>query len=85
MWKPSARIFPASRGPWGRGLGYRDPDAIDNTGETLEAVLQKAGYYSAGLAKIDAATKISVKMDSRRNVSRSFQCFAEGICAPLSQ
>lgn len=59
---------------------YRDPDAIaGGTWETLERVLQRAGYYPAGLAKIDAARSIARWMIPARNRSRSFQVFVEGL------
>ncbi len=59
---------------------YRNPDSIrGGTWEALERVLQKAGYYKSGLAKIDAALKISERMDPSRNQSKSFQVFRDGL------
>jgi hypothetical protein len=53
---------------------YRDPDAIvGGTWEALERILQKAGYFSLGLAKIEAARAIAAHMVPERNTSRSFQ------------
>ena len=61
---------------------YRDPDAIKGgTWEMLEKVLQRAGYYRSGLRKIEAARTISQHMDPRRNRSRSFQVFRDGLLA----
>jgi hypothetical protein len=60
---------------------YRDPDAIRGTWETLEMVLQRAGYHAGGLSKIKAAREISIHMDPARNRSRSFQAFRDGLLA----
>jgi hypothetical protein len=55
---------------------YRNPDAITGgTWEALERVLQRAGYFKAGLAKIEAARSIARHMDPERSRSRSFCCF----------
>jgi hypothetical protein len=59
---------------------YRDPDAIGGgTWQTLERVLQKAGYYKGGLAKIQAARDIARFMEPDRNASRSFAVFRDGL------
>lgn len=61
---------------------YRDPDAINGgTWEMLEKVLQRAGHYRSGLRKIEAAHMISQHMDPRRNRSKSFQVFRDGLLA----
>jgi hypothetical protein len=53
---------------------YRDPDAVaGGTWEAFERVLQKAGYFKGGLAKIEAARTIAAGMDPSRSTSRSFQ------------
>ncbi|MCC6364869.1 MAG: DUF4276 family protein [Bryobacterales bacterium] len=55
---------------------YRDPDAIaGGTWESFERILQRAGYYRAGLPKISAARNIARHMEPRRNRSQSFQVF----------
>jgi len=59
---------------------YREPDAIaGGTWEALERVLQRAGYFKAGLTKIDAARSIARKMDPQQNRSRSFRCFRDAL------
>lgn len=64
---------------------YRDPDAIrGGASEALERVLQRAGYYTAGLPKIEAAERISAHMDPDRNRSHSFQVFCSGVRALLA-
>ena len=63
---------------------YRDPDAIaGGTWEALERVLQKAGYFKAGLAKIEAARSIARKMNPQQNRSRSFRCFRDALITLL--
>jgi len=65
-----------------RKAKFRDPDAIDGgTWETLERVLQRAGYFRGGLAKIEAARCIARAMDPGRNRSRSFLCFRNSLVA----
>jgi hypothetical protein len=60
--------------------GFRDPDAIQGgTWETLERVLQRAGYHLGGLKKIEAARAISAHMDPTTNRSRSFQGFRRAL------
>lgn len=60
--------------------GYRDPDAITGgTWETLERVLQRAGYFPGGLPKIETARKIARLMDPGVNRSKSFQVFRDGL------
>ena len=60
---------------------YRDPDGITHTWEALERVLQRAGYFSTGLAKIEAARRIAGFMKVEPNRSRSFVAFREGLKA----
>jgi hypothetical protein len=53
---------------------YRDPDAIKGgTWEAFERELQKAGYFKAGLRKVEAARAVGPQMRPRRNTSHSFQ------------
>lgn len=59
---------------------YRDPDAIaGGTWEALERILQRAGYFSIGLAKIEAARTIAAHMVPDRNHSRSFQVLRDAL------
>lgn len=61
---------------------YRDPDAVSGgTWETLERVLQRAGYYAAGLPKVELARRLAPLMDPARNRSRSFQHLVTGLAA----
>lgn len=56
---------------------YRNPDAIPNTWEALERMLQESGYFQSGLRKIEAARAIAEHMDPQRNHSRSFRAFRD--------
>lgn len=59
---------------------YANPDHVPRgTWETLERILQRAGYYKAGMAKTDAALRIATHMVPDRNRSRSFQVFMSGL------
>jgi len=63
-----------------RRAGYRDPDAIGGgTWEAFERVLRRAGYFSGGYRKIEAARVIASHMDPQRNRSRSFAVFRDTI------
>jgi len=65
---------------------YRDPDAIaGGTWEALERVLQKAGYFKGGLAKIEAARSIAGKMNPQHNRSKSFRCFRDALLTLLPE
>ncbi len=60
--------------------GFRDPDAIKGgTWESLERVLQRAGYFEAGLSKIALAQDVALHMVPVRNSSRSFMAFVEAL------
>jgi hypothetical protein len=64
--------------------GFRDSDTISGgTWEALERILQKQGYYRAGIAKIELARNIAAHMDPQRNTSRSFQTFCDGLMSIL--
>lgn len=59
---------------------YRVPDAVaGGTWEAFERVLQKAGYFKSGLAKIEAARTIAANMIPARNSSQSFQVLREAL------
>ncbi len=59
---------------------YRHPDAIaGGTWEAFERVLQKAGYFSGGLRKVEAARTVAVHMEPSRNASPSFCAFRDAL------
>lgn len=58
---------------------YRDPDAIPGgTWEALDYELRRAGYRE-GLIKTEAAEQIAAYLQPKRNQSRSFQVFHDGL------
>lgn len=63
---------------------YSNPDAISNTWEELERLLQKFHYYSSGLSKIQNARIISKNMDVQNNYSKSFIVFRDGLLQIVS-
>jgi hypothetical protein len=78
------RAYPGIPVGLSQKANYRDPDAITGgTWEALERVLQRAGYFKAGLAKIEAARSIARKMDPQQNRSRSFRCFRDALLTLL--
>ncbi|HOY67093.1 MAG TPA: DUF4276 family protein [Candidatus Ozemobacteraceae bacterium] len=80
-----AKAFPRVAPKIGSKKKYRYPDAITGgTWEALERVLQRAGYFPAGIAKIITAREISRWMEPERNTSQSFQAFKNGITAILT-
>lgn len=57
---------------------YRNPDTIQGgTWETLEKILQRAGYYQNGMPKIEVARLVARYMKPDHNSSRSFQIFRD--------
>ena len=65
---------------------FRDPDKIKGgTWERLEKVLQHAGHFKSGLAKITAAREIARHMQPDRNRSKSFAVFRDGLRAMFRQ
>jgi hypothetical protein len=66
--------------------GFREADAIaGGTWEKLERVLMNAGYFRAGMPKIEVARNVSKCMDPNRNQSQSFQAFRRGLEAIVSK
>lgn len=53
---------------------YRDPDAIrGGTWEAFERLLQRRGYFTTGLRKVEAARAVAAHFDPNRNRSHSFE------------
>ncbi len=65
---------------------YRNPDAIrGGTSEALERLLIRAHYYTGKLPKTEVAQNIAQHMEPRRNRSKSFQVFVEGLKACVGE
>ncbi len=77
-WEAVRKAYPRVSATIPNGAKYRDPDAIlGGTWEAFERVLKKAGYFSGGLRKIEAARAIGRYMEPQRNCSASFKALAE--------
>lgn len=65
-----------------RRAGYRDPDDIrGGTWEAFERVMQKAGYFSSGVGKIEVARTLGRVVTPMRSRSRSFAVFCDALSA----
>lgn len=73
-WEAVRAAYPGVGKNIPRNATYRNPDGIKGgTWEAFERVLQRAGYFSAGFRKIEAARLIAEHMVPERNTSPSFQ------------
>ena len=74
------RAYPKVPATLAEKRGFRDCDAIaGGTWEKLEQVLKNAGYYRAGMPKIEVARNVSFHMEPERNQSRSFRVFCQAL------
>jgi hypothetical protein len=72
--------YPGVRLGFFAGRRFRDPDAIrGGTAEALEQVLQRSGYYSGGMSKIQVARDVARHMTPAQNRSRSFCHFRDAL------
>jgi len=72
--------YPRVSGTFERRAAYRHPDAVSGgTWEALERLLQRAGYFPGGLAKIATASAIAEHMAPDRNRSPSFAMFRRAL------
>lgn len=79
-WESVCKAYPRVPVTVPRQARYRVPDAITGgTWEALERVLQKAGYFSSGLRKIEAARAIAKHMQPDANTAHSFQVFRRSL------
>ena len=66
-----------------RRARYRDPDAISGTWEAFERILQRCGYFSTGLRKVEVARTVAAHIEPDRNRSRSFNAFHAAVVEAL--
>ena len=81
---PNALRMAFSRLPshFERQKKYRHPDSIaGGTAEALERLLQRAGYYLAGMPKTEVAGLVGRHLDPAANSSPSFNAFVRGVAA----
>jgi Domain of unknown function (DUF4276) len=77
---PRVSVNVPSRAP------YRVPDAVaGGTWEAFERLMRDAGYFTAGLPKIEVAQTIAQHMDPARNSSRSFRVFCDALLEAAAQ
>ena len=77
-WEAVRAAYPRASATVPSQAKYRHPDAIaGGTWEAFERVLKKAGYFSGGLRKVEAARAVTVHMDPSRNASPSFRIFRD--------
>ena len=84
-WKAVREAYPRVSARVDVQARYRVPDAISHTWEVFERLMNRAGYFTGGLRKIEAARQIAPRMDPARNTSRSFRILRQAlvdICAP---
>lgn len=63
---------------------YRDPDSIaGGTWEAFERILQRHGYFAAGMPKVEVARTLANQMSLDGNQSRSFQSFLRALRTAL--
>lgn len=79
-WKAVCEQYP--RVPEGipRKAPFRNSDAIaGGTWESLERILQRAGYFAGGLRKIELARALGMRADPDSNASKSFTAFRDAL------
>ncbi len=77
-WEAVKDVYPGVRNALPGG--HRNSDAITGgTWETLERILRKAGYFTGGLRKVEAARAIGQRIDPNRNSSPSFRVFLDAV------
>ncbi|MFA6811033.1 MAG: DUF4276 family protein, partial [Desulfoplanes sp.] len=75
-WDAVKHAYPKVSSTIPKKAAYRNPDAIGGgTWEALEKILQKCGYYSTGLRKIECARAVAKNMAPDHNISHSFNIF----------
>ncbi len=84
-WTAVQSVYPKLPDGVPRSRGFRDPDAIaGGTWEAFERVLQRHGYFKAGLAKIEAARAIGRHIEPGRSHSPSFHAFHTALAEALA-
>lgn len=77
-WEAVRAAYPRAPATIPSRAKYRSPDTIaGGTWEAFERVLQKVGYFSGGLRKVEAARAVAAHMEPSRNTSPSFCTFRD--------
>ncbi len=79
-WEAVCEAYPRTSRNVPAKAAYRDPDAIrGGTWEAFERVMQRHGYFEAGLRKVEAARAVAKFLDPMRNRSDSFAKFRDAV------
>lgn len=84
-WIAMRQAFPKLSPNAVRKAAFRSSDAITGgTWEALERIMQKAGYFSGGLRKVECADAFGLHHDPAANTSPSFIAFREAVSEAMS-
>ena len=79
-WDAVRRAYPRVPATVPQRAKYRVPDGIPGgTWEAFERILKRAGYFSTGLRKIEAARSIAPHVDPWESRSNSFARFRDAV------
>ena len=85
-WEAVCEAYPRTSRNVPAKAAYRDPDAIrGGTWEAFERIMQRHGYFEAGLRKVEAAHAVATFMDPMRNRSHSFAMFRDAVLETAEQ
>ena len=84
-WKAVRTTYPKVPQQVPQKKRFRNPDAIQAAWEAFQKLMQSAGYFRGGLAKIEAARTIGRCMNISGNRSRSFKVFCDAVREAVSQ
>jgi len=80
-WEAVQKAYPKVAPTIPNKARYRNPDNIKGgTWESLERILQRAGYFTSGLRKKELAKAIAQYMVPEHNKSHSFKIFLTALC-----
>lgn len=84
-WAAVKAVYPRVPARIAGQQAYRDPDSIaGGTWESFERVLQRHGYFAAGLPKVEVARTLAVHVSLDGSQSRSFQSFLHALHSALA-
>lgn len=78
-WQAVCTAYPRVQDRISRNKKHRDPDAIQGAWEAFERVMQRYGYFKAGLRKVELARSLGPLIERERSSSRSFNTFCDAI------
>lgn len=83
-WPAVCRAYPRVPTSIPNQSGYRDSDAIRDSWEAFERILQRYGYFRSGLRKIEVARAVGALIDPTGNRSRSFGKFRDAVVEAIA-